>query len=132
VRPRRPDQAWRDRGSAIVEFVLVAPLLVAVAVAVLEFALVLHVRATLTAAAADGARAASLAGADPASGVRRARLLLADNLAGSVVRTVTAGRVVLEGRAVMVVRIEAGLPFAGLLGPAVLAVEGHSLREGWS
>ena len=114
------------------EFVLVVPLLLAVAVAVLQFALVLHVRATLIAAAAEGARAASLAGADPASGVRRARVVLAGNLAESVVRDVTAGRAMLDGRAVMVVRIEADLPLVGLLGPELLDVEAHALREGWS
>lgn len=118
-----------DRGSAVVEFVLVVPLLVVIALAVLQLALALHVRATLTAAAAEGARAASLAGADPAAGVQRAREVLDGNVAYSVVREVTARRGSLEGRAVMVVRIEAGLPLVGLLGPEGLAVEGHALRE---
>jgi Flp pilus assembly protein TadG len=119
-----------DRGSAVVDFVLVAPLLLLLGLAVVQFALVLHVRATLTSAAAEGARAASLAGADPLAGVRRARALVADNVAGSVVRRVTAGSVTVSGLPVMAVRIEAVLPLLGLLGPTTMTVEGHALQEG--
>ena len=50
-----------DRGSAVVEFALVTPLLLLVALAVLQITLALHVRSTLTAAAAEGARAGALA-----------------------------------------------------------------------
>mgnify|MGYP000848267369 CR=1 FL=1 len=120
----------RDRGSAVVEFALVAPLLLLLALAVLQVALAMHVRATLTSAAAEGARAAALAGADPAAGVRRTRTLLAQNLAGSVVDDVTAQRGVVDGLAVMTVRVTAVLPMVGLLGPQALTVEGHALREG--
>lgn len=120
----------RDRGSAVVEFALVAPLLLLLALAVLQVALAMHVRATLTSAAAEGARAAALAGADPAAGVRRTRTLLAQNLAGSVVDDVTAQRGVVDGLAVMTVRVTAVLPMVGLLGPQALTVEGRALREG--
>lgn len=120
----------RDRGSAVVEFALVAPLLLLLALAVLQVALAMHVRATLTSAVAEGARAAALAGADPAAGVRRTRTLLAQNLAGSVVDDVTAQRGVVDGLAVMTVRVTAVLPMVGLLGPQALTVEGHALREG--
>jgi Flp pilus assembly protein TadG len=120
-----------DRGSAIVEVVLVLPLLVLVAVAVLQVGLALHVRSTLTAAAADGARVAALAGADPAAGIRRTRALLADNLAGSVVRAVTARSIVVDGLPVMAVRVDADLPLVGLIGPSSLSVVGHAVLEGW-
>lgn len=121
-----------DRGSASVEFALVAPLLLLLAVAVVQVALALHVRVTLTAAAAEGARAASLAGADPAAGVVRAREVLAGTVSGAVVREVSASRVAIEGMPVMVVRIDAAVPLVGLLGPEAMTVEGHALREGWS
>jgi len=122
--------AGPDRGSAVVEFALVAPLLTVLALAVVQVSLALHVRSTLTSAAVEGARAASLAGSDPGAGVRRARILLADNVAGSVVRDVVAGPGVVDGLEVMEVRIEADLPLVGLLGPSLLSISGHALKEG--
>jgi hypothetical protein len=127
TRPR--PGALSDRGSAVVEFVLVAPLLLLVAVAVLQVALTMHVRATLTSAAAEGARAAALAGADPGAGIRRTRALLAQNIAGAVVSDVTARRAVVGGLPVIAVRISADLPLVGLLGPRSMTVEGHALQE---
>lgn len=125
----RPD---RERGSATLEFVLVAPLLLLLVVALLQFALVLHVRATLTSAAAEGARAASLAGADAEAGVRRTTLLLEDTVARGVVRGIRAGVAVVGPIDVMVVRIEADLPLVGLLGPTSMSIEGRALIEGWT
>lgn len=119
-----------ERGSAVVDFVLVTPLLVLVALGVVQVALVLHVRATLTAAAAEGARAASLAGADPAAGEARTRQLLAGTIAG--VRDITVAARTVDGLPVMVVRVAAELPLVGLLAPDLLVVEGRALREGWT
>ena len=118
-----------DRGSAVVEFALVAPLLLLLALAVIQVAFALHVRATLTAAASEGARAAALAGADPAAGARRARAVLAQNVAASVVRGITARRATVDSLPVMVVQIEATLPVVGLLGPTAMTVVGHALQE---
>ncbi len=118
-----------DRGSAVVEFVLVAPLVLLLALGVLQVALVLHVRATFTSAAAEGARAAALAGGDPDVGVRRTRDLLARNVAGSVVQGVSAGRETVDGLSVMAVRIDGILPMVGLLGPTALTIVGHALPE---
>lgn len=106
-------------------------MLVALAVGVMQVVLALHVRATLTSAAAEGARAAALAGSDPRAGVARTRALLEQNLAGSVVRDVSARSTIVDGLPVVAIRIEARLPVAGLLGPDVLTVEGHALQEGW-
>lgn len=119
-----------DRGSAVVEFALVTPLLLLLAMAVLQVALAMHVRATLTSAAAEGARAAALAGADPQAGVRRARDLLAQNIAGSIVTGVSAERTSISGLAVIAIRINATLPLVGLLGPSGMTVVGHALQEG--
>jgi len=124
------DTSRADEGNAVVEFVLVAPLILLLACAVLQVALALHVRATLTSAAAEGARAAALAGADPGAGVRRARALLDQNIAASVVRRITAQRSTVSGLPVIAVRIEATLPLVGLLGPTALTVTGHALQEG--
>lgn len=119
-----------DRGSAVVEFVLVAPLLLALAVAVLQVVLTVHVRAVLTSAAAEGARAAALAGADPAAGVARARQLLNGTLAGSVVVDVRAQDAVVAGLPLQVVEVDARVPLVGLLAPVTMSVQGRALQEG--
>lgn len=121
-----------DRGSAAVEFVLVAPLVMLLLAALLQLALAMHVRATLVSAAAEGARAAALAGADPQAGVLRARGLVEQTLASSVIRDVSARAGTAGALEVMVVRIDARLPLIGLLGPQALTVEGRALREGWT
>lgn len=118
-----------DRGSAIVEFALVAPLIVGVALVVLQLSLTLHVRSVLTAAAAEGARMASLVGSQLVTGERRTRQLLDGNLAGSVVTHVRVSRVMEDGLLMTSVRIEARLPLIGLLGPESLQITAHALQE---
>ena len=116
-------------GNATVEFALVAPILLAVALAVLQLALALHVRATLTSAAAEGARAAALAGSDLAAGERRARAILRENIAAGVVKDITVQREWHGGALVISVEIEAALPLIGLYGPTQMSVIGHALQE---
>lgn len=124
--------AGRDDGSAAVEFVLVAPLLLLLLLAVVQVALAMHVRSTLTSAAAEGARAAALAGADPLAGVARTHRLLENSVAASVVQDVTAVSGSAGSVDVMIVRVDAVLPLVGLLGPQSLTVEGRAIREGWT
>lgn len=126
---RGPREAVEDRGSAVVEFVLVAPLLLLLALAVVQVALLLHARATLTFAAAEGARAGALAGNDPAAGTRRAMLVLDQNLGDAVIRDVTAERDLVDGLPVITVHIEVDMPLMGLLGATEMSVEGHALVE---
>ena len=121
-------KAWgrKDSGSAIVDFVLVAPLLIAVALAILQVILVMHV---LTSAAAEGARAAALAGADPRAGERRARAIIDETIASDSVERIVVRRQMAGGATIMALDIEARLPLLGLLGPTVIHVRGHSLQE---
>jgi hypothetical protein len=118
-----------DRGSAVVEFALVTPLLLLVALAVLQVILALHVRSTLTAAAAEGARAGALAGSGLAIAESRTRDLLAGALGGDAAQSIVASRARLEGVPVVRVRISARLPLLGTLGPTALTVEGHAIEE---
>ncbi len=118
-----------DRGSAIVDFVLVAPILIAVALAVLQIILVMHVRTVLTSAAAEGARAAALAGADPRAGERRAEAIIAETIASAAVERISVRRHTNGGAMVIALDIDARLPLLGLLGPTLIHVEGHSLQE---
>ncbi len=119
-----------DRGSAVVEFVLIAPLLLFVALAVVQMALLMHVRASLVSAAAEGARAGSLAGADPAVGVTRAREIAERNSHSAVIDDVVATRESIDGLSVLTVRIDAEVPLLTVLGSTRLEVEAHALIEG--
>lgn len=118
-----------DRGSAVVEFALVTPLLLLVALAVLQVTLALHVRATMTAAAADGARAGALADAGLRVAEERTRRVLENALGGSAAREVTATRTTRDGVEVVQVSVTGSLPLIGTLGPAVLEVDAHAIRE---
>lgn len=119
------------RGSATVEFALVTPLLLLVMLGVLQVALALHVRSTAIAAAAEGARLASMLGSDPEFGAERTRQVLRENIAGTGVRAVTAERGVHDGLQVLTVEVVMDLPLIGLLGPTEMRVRAHALDETW-
>jgi len=117
------------RGNATTEFVLVAPLLLAVALGVLQLTLALHVRSTMTAAAAEGARIGALMGSDTSAGIARTRAILQQNIAGSAVRDVQAYRQVLGEARVMTVIVTADVPLIGFFGPTTMRIGGHALDE---
>lgn len=119
-----------DDGAAVVDFVLVGVLLTVLFVALLQLGLALHVRNTLTAAAAEGARYGANADRSPADGAAVARRLIRESLADSFADDVTAGTETVDGVPTVVVRVRARLPVIGLLGPArSLSVRGHALEE---
>ena len=119
-----------DRGSAVAEFVMVGALLTALALAVVQLALALHVRNTLVDAAAEGARYASLADSTPADGVLRTRELVAAALGEGYPVEVGAREVAFHGHPAIEITVSATLPIAGLLGPpSVLEVSGHAALE---
>lgn len=120
-----------DAGSAVVDFVLVGALTTVVFAAVLQLALVLHVRATLIDCAAEGARHGALADRTPADGEARARELIRASLAPAFADDVSASVTVVGGMEVVAVTVEAPLPVLGLLGPGGrLVVDGHAIAEG--
>jgi Flp pilus assembly protein TadG len=119
-----------DRGSAIVEFTLVGVLLTVLFLAVLQLGLALHVRNTLAASAAEGARYAANADRDPIDGEAVARQLIRDSLADSFARGVTSGFETVDGVPTVYVQVDATLPLVGLIGPPRgIRVRGHALEE---
>lgn len=113
------------------DFVLVGALVAVLGVAVLQLALVLHVRATLVDCAAEGARYAAQAGHRPADGVERTRLLASQAVSSGYARDVTAVRTVVGGVDLVEVTVRAPFPVVGLVGPSgELVVRGHALVEG--
>ncbi len=126
---RRP--AAREAGSAVVDFVLVGVLTTILFVAVLQVALALHVRSTLTDCAAEGARYGALADRGPAAGAERTRELIEMSVSPRFAQDVSAEAVEVDGLPVVRVEVRAALPVIGLLGPGgTLVVDGHALREG--
>jgi Flp pilus assembly protein TadG len=119
-----------ERGAAVVDFVLVSLVLVPLVLGLVQVALVLHVRNTLTAAATEGARYAATVDREPRDGAARTREQIAGALADRFARRISAAAVTLDGVPVVEVRVEATVPPLGLWGPGVsLDVVGHGVRE---
>jgi Flp pilus assembly protein TadG len=113
----------------VLDVALVAPLLLLVALAVVQVGLAVYVRSTIASAAAEGARVSAVSGGDTAAGVARTRSALEASLAGGVVESVVARASSVGGVPVVDVEVRARLPLVGLLGPSVLVVHGHALTE---
>lgn len=114
----------------MVDFALVGALVTLVFVAVLQFAVVLHVRNTLVDCAGAGARFGALADRSPADGAARARELIGSELGPGYARDVQAGRERFAGLDTVVVRVRAPLPVIGLLGIGRrVVVRGHALPD---
>lgn len=111
------------------DFILVVPVLIAVALAVLQVILVMHVRTVLISAAAEGARAAALADADRHAGERRARAIIQESIAASTVEHIDVHAIRRGNAVLMAIDIDARLPLLGLFGPTAMHVHGHSLLE---
>lgn len=119
-----------DRGSAVVDFVLVLVILVPLVLGILQVALVLHVRNTLTAAASDGARQAATADRGPEDGAAWTRHQIQGVLAGKFARGVSARQTSHDGAPTVEVTVRAEVPPLGLWGPSVeLVVHGHAVEE---
>ena len=120
----------RERGSAVVDFVLVLLVVVPLVLGILQVALTLHVRNTLAAAAAEGARYAATADRGPAEGEAVTRAQVADAIAGRFAQDVTVAQTVVGGRPTTVVTVRAVVPALGIGGPGVaLEVSGHAVEE---
>lgn len=124
------DRRARDDGAAVVEFVLVSVLVLALFLAVLDFGLTVFVRNTLTATAAEGARYGARADRLPEDGRAQTEALLVQTWTGRTVDTVTADYATVDGVRTVAVRIEADVPGIGFL-PLVphLTVTGHAFAE---
>ena len=119
-----------ERGAAVVDFVLVLVVVVPLFLGILQVALVLHVRNTLTAAASEGARYAATADRPAAAGAARTRQQIAGALAARFARQVTARPATVHGAPGVEVDVTAEVPPLGIWGPAVrLDVSGHAVEE---
>lgn len=123
---RRRDQ----RGSAVVDFVLLAVILMPIVLGILHLALVLHVRNTLVSAASEGARYAATLDRGPADGRARAAQEITGALSGRFARNIDVRRTSIGGAPGVVVTIRATVPPLGLWGPSTpLTATGHAIDE---
>ncbi len=131
---RHKRQGFRQRlkceeGNASVEFALVAPLLMLVALAVLQLMLAIHVRSVVTSAAIEGARVAALVDGDLSRAESRTRSILESNIAGAAVQSISASRVTEGDNEMFAVVVETELPLIGFYGPTSMKLTGHALAE---
>lgn len=136
---RRPGRAARrptirlgralraDDGAAVAEFPLVAVLIIVIALGVVQAALIMHTRNTLTDAAVQGAHHASLVGSGPEDGAHRAEQMVTDRFGSALEVRAVASQ---DDSGTIRVQVTATLPLVGLLGPSAgLSVEGRALDE---
>ncbi|PWN02369.1 pilus assembly protein TadE [Nocardioides silvaticus] len=131
TRSRRDRPPGRgQRGSAVVDFVLVVVVLAPLVAGLLQVALVLHVRATLAAAASDGARYAATADRGPADGVARTRSQIDTAIAGRFAQAVTVEQESVDGLPGVIITVTAEVPALGIGGPALrFSVSGRAVEE---
>ena len=109
---------------------LVLVVLVPLFLGILQVALVLHVRNTLTAAASEGARYGATVDREPGAGAARTRRQISGALAARFADRVAAGPTTVHGAPGVEVTVTADVPPLGLWGPGVrLRVVGHAVEE---
>lgn len=120
----------RERGAAVLDFVLVMVVLVPLVLGIMQLCLVLYVRNTAAAAASEGARYAAVEGHTWHDGATRAQQELAGVLGGRYAGGVTARGTTLDGAPAVEVDVAVRVPALGIGGPAVsFTVAGHAVRE---
>jgi len=124
-----------ERGSAVVDFVMVSLLIVTLLLAVLQVAVYVHVRNVVTASAQAGARYAANADVDPAAGAPRATEVVARATSVQTAEgldCVSAEEVDPSGLTLVVVRCAGAVPslLAALGNLLPLDVTGRAVKEG--
>jgi Flp pilus assembly protein TadG len=128
-------QRHRDDGAAVVEFVLIAVLLIFLLFAVLQVAVFFYVRNIVSASAADAARYAAAANVPAGAGELRATRLIAQGLGpldASAIRCTSAAAIDPDSR-LLVTRVHCAGHVRALLAPIDLPltvdVTTSALRE---
>lgn len=120
-----------ERGSAVVDFVLVGGLLTVFFLAIIQLTLVIHVRNTLIDAASSGARYGTLADRTPVDARERAGSLIGTALNADFARDISTSEASFQGIRTLEVTVRAPFPVLGLIGPvAGLEVRGHAAITG--
>ena len=129
--PRRSgSRARSERGSAIVDFVMILVVLLPMFAALLQLSLVLHVRNTLSSAAAEGARRAAVTGATMDDGRAKAAEQIVGTLNAKYADEIDIHPTTIGGAPAYEVVITAAVPALGIGGPAIeIEVSGNAIIE---
>lgn len=127
IRSRAANRA-RDAGNATVEFLLVSILVVAVALGVIQLAIVLHVRNILISSAHEGAHYAALADKSLDDGELRAQTLVSGSL-GGIPATYASDQILLNGAPAVELTVTARVPVVGTWGVGEQHITAHALAE---
>lgn len=120
----------RESGNAPAGFVMLAPILLALTLALMALALSLYAQTVIADAAAEGARAGAVAQSAQAARERTAMLVeqtLGSRYAGGIDARIESG----PAGATVVVEVSAPMPMLGLAlpGPTVLEAHAHAMVE---
>lgn len=119
-----------ERGSAVVDFVMILVVLLPLFAGLLQLSLVLHVRNTLSSAAAEGARRAAVVGATPEDGTTKTAEMIRGTLNEKYAEDIDIDYTTIGGAPAYEVVITAQVPALGLGGPAIeLRATGNAIIE---
>ena len=119
-----------EAGSAIADFALVSVVLVPLFFAIVQVALIWHVKTTLTSAASEGARYGAAYNRTVESGRERTEAIVDETFGSEFTAAVTAGEIRLDGQPVVEVEVRAEVPVLVLWGPTITVdADGHAIAE---
>ncbi|WP_313812249.1 pilus assembly protein [Glutamicibacter sp.] len=105
----------REQGSAVAEFVMITTLLVVIAITVIQLALVLHVKNTITDAAANGAHYGALANRAPSDAMGRTKTLISTALNERFANDIDVTVYPIGDGQLVTVTVHTKVPLVGLL-----------------
>lgn len=127
---RTPRAGRSERGSAVVDFVMILFILLPMFAALFQLSLVLHVRNTLSSAAAEGARRAAVVGATPQDGTTKAAEQIVGTLNEKYADRIAIEETTVGGVPAYKIVITAAVPALGLGGPAIeIKASGSAIIE---
>lgn len=128
---RAAPRAADERGSAVVEYVLVSAVVALMFAGTVQLALALHVRNTLIDAAAAGARYGTLADRSPQDGVERTREIITGHLGPRYAQDVSAATAAVGDTDALQIQVVSPLPVVAMFGPPDgMRVRGHAVADG--
>jgi len=132
---QRASRPREDRGSAVVEFVLVSVLVVTLLLAVLQIAVFVHVRNVIAASAQEGARYGANADVDSAAGAEYTRELVSRAVSDETADGLACTSIEESGEAgavLVVVRCSGAVPslFAAFGDQLAIDATGRAVKEG--